>query len=243
LQIGRMPDIDLISEPPTSPPHRCMYPKCGNLCGQRVRKRFIIAGVSGCHIFVPAPHAPPPKGKGQRSKVVILPTTAPTSQVATLLNSFPPSLPVVADMQLAAGISFSRLAANQTSCPSTLQATKSSLAVRAVQVEGASLLCDVARGITRPLVPLADRAAVFHAIHTMAHPGICATKHMVTARFVWKGVGKDMAAMCRDCQQYQRGKVHKQPTAPLQSRHACSPMYTWTWWIIFQPLQMVTCNC
>ncbi len=35
-----------------------------------------LAGVSGCHTFVPAPHAPPPKGIGQRSKVVILPTTA-----------------------------------------------------------------------------------------------------------------------------------------------------------------------
>jgi hypothetical protein len=42
----------------------------------------------------------------------------------------------------------------------------SSLTVRTVQVEGASLLCDVARGITRPLVPLVDRPAVFHAIHS-----------------------------------------------------------------------------
>jgi hypothetical protein len=59
----------------------------------------------------------------------------------------------------------SRMVANQASCPST------------VQVEGASMLCDVADGITRPLVPLADRPAVFHAIHSVAHPGIRATKH------------------------------------------------------------------
>ncbi len=41
-------------------------------------------------------------------------------------ESSPPSLPGVeagvADVQLAAGISFSRMAANQASCPSTLQA-------------------------------------------------------------------------------------------------------------------------
>jgi hypothetical protein len=110
------------------------------------------------------------------------------------------------------------MAANQVNCPSTLQATKSSsLSVRTVQVEGASLLCDVARGITRPLVPLEDRPAVFHAIHNVAHPGIRATKRMLSARFVWKGVGKDMAAMCRACQQCQRGKVHKQPAAPVQA--------------------------
>ncbi len=121
-------------------------------------------------------------------------------------------------MQLTTGVSFHRMAANQVSCPSTLQATKSSsLSVRTVQVEGASLLCDVARGITRPLVQLEDRPAVFHAIHDVAHPVIHATKRMLIARFVWKGVGKDVAAMCRACQQYQRGKVHKQPAAPVQA--------------------------
>jgi hypothetical protein len=83
LQIGRMLDIDLISEPPTPPPHRWMYPKCGNLCGQRVRKQFIASwGLRRCHIFVSAPHAPPPKGIGQRSKVIILPTTSTVRCIA-----------------------------------------------------------------------------------------------------------------------------------------------------------------
>jgi hypothetical protein len=62
---------------------------------------------------------------------------------------------------------------------------------------GASLLCDSACDITRPWVPLVERAAIFHTIHSVAHPGICATKCMMTACFVWKGVGKDVAAMCR----------------------------------------------
>jgi hypothetical protein len=47
----------------------------------------------------------------------------------------------VADLLPAAGISFPRMAANQASCSSTLQAAESfSLTVRTVQVEGASLL-------------------------------------------------------------------------------------------------------
>ncbi len=74
------------------------------------------------------------------------------------LNSSPPSLQGVAagvaDVQPAAGISFSRMAANQASCPSTQQATKSSsLTVRTVLVEGAILLCEVVCAITSPLVP------------------------------------------------------------------------------------------
>jgi hypothetical protein len=68
LQIGRMRDIDLISEPPpTPPPPRCMYPKCGNLCGQRGRKRFIASwGLRMSHI---CPCTPCPSPQRYRSKV------------------------------------------------------------------------------------------------------------------------------------------------------------------------------
>ncbi len=73
LQIGRMLDIDLISEPPppTPPPPRCMYPKCGNLCGQRGRKRFIDSWVLRMSHICPCTPCPSPL-----SKVVILSTTA-----------------------------------------------------------------------------------------------------------------------------------------------------------------------
>ncbi len=67
LQIGRLLDIDLISEPPTPPSPRCMYSKCGNLCGQRGRKRFIDSwGLRMLHICPCTPcHSP----QGYRSKV------------------------------------------------------------------------------------------------------------------------------------------------------------------------------
>jgi hypothetical protein len=69
-----------------------MHPKCGNLCGQRGRKRFIVSW--GLRIFANAPHAPPPKGLGQRSKVVILPTAAArnlsyiTINTNTIINTY-----------------------------------------------------------------------------------------------------------------------------------------------------------
>jgi hypothetical protein len=68
LQIGRMLDIDLISEPPPRPPQMySMYPKCGNLCGQRGRKRFIATwGLRMSHI---CPYTPCPSPPGYRSKV------------------------------------------------------------------------------------------------------------------------------------------------------------------------------
>jgi hypothetical protein len=52
-----------------------MYPKCGNLCGQKGRKRFIANwGLRLSHIC-PCTPCPSPQGIGQRSKVVILPTS------------------------------------------------------------------------------------------------------------------------------------------------------------------------
>jgi len=57
-------------------------------------------------------------------------------------NSIPASVAAsVVNVQSAAGFSYTSMAAHQTTCPSTLQASKSSsLTVQAVQVEGASLL-------------------------------------------------------------------------------------------------------
>jgi hypothetical protein len=67
LQIGRMLNIDPISEPPTAPPPRCMYIKFGNLCGQRGRKRFIASwGLRMSHI---CPCTPCPSPQVERSKV------------------------------------------------------------------------------------------------------------------------------------------------------------------------------
>jgi hypothetical protein len=43
LQIGRMLDIDLISEPPPPPTPICMYPKCGICVARRGWKRFIAS--------------------------------------------------------------------------------------------------------------------------------------------------------------------------------------------------------
>jgi hypothetical protein len=70
LQIGRMLDIDLISEPPPPPPPRCMHPKCGNLRGQRGRKRFVASwGLWMSHICpcTPCPSPPRVEVKGRNS--------------------------------------------------------------------------------------------------------------------------------------------------------------------------------
>jgi transposase InsO family protein len=98
-----------------------------------------------------------------------------------------------------------------------LQASKSpSLQVRACEVEGVSLLSDVSMGRLRPLVAEADRPLVFEAIHGVAHPGICVTRRMIAARFLWPGMQSYIATWCRSCVVCQRAKVTRQPRAPVQ---------------------------
>ena len=57
----------------------------------------------------------------------------------------------------------------------------------------------------------------FAAAHTLAHPGIRATKHLMSARWVWAGMAADVTRWCQDCQFCQRAKVTKQPRAAVQA--------------------------
>jgi transposase InsO family protein len=114
-------------------------------------------------------------------------------------------------------LDYAAMAAVQGSCPEVQKVAASpALQVWQLQIHGADVLCDVSTGVARPLVPAAFRAAVFAAIHRLAHPGIRATRRLVS-RFVWHGCASDVAGWCRDCQTCQRGKVTQQPAATTQS--------------------------
>jgi transposase InsO family protein len=56
-------------------------------------------------------------------------------------------------------------------------------------------------------VPASQQRAVFTAIHGVAHPGVQATRRLISARFVWPRMAADIAAWCRDCMQCNISKV------------------------------------
>jgi transposase InsO family protein len=115
------------------------------------------------------------------------------------------------------GLDFAAVAARQQQCPTVhLLVTSSSLKVRYLPVGGQLLLCDFSTGSARPLIPAADRRNVFELLHGLAHPGIRATRRLLSKRVVWKGMATDAARWCRDCQQCQRVKVTAQPAAAVQ---------------------------
>ena len=132
------------------------------------------------------------------------PAPAPVAQIAAV--SSPPPLPFTA----------AALSAAQASC-ADVAALAASKSLDVHQVDwGSSILCDVSSGVKRPLVPTAMRRQVFDAVHSLAHPGVRASRRLISSRFVWRGLATDVQNWCRDCQACQKGKVTKQPPSPVQ---------------------------
>jgi hypothetical protein len=63
-------------------------------------------------------------------------------------------------------------------------------------------------------VPDSVRRPIFNAVHNLVHPGIRATRRLISSHFVWPGLATQVAAWCRDCQCCQCGKVTSQPSSP-----------------------------
>ena len=109
------------------------------------------------------------------------------------------------------------LAKEQGSCPTIQQLLDSpSLQIQISAVGQQQLLCDVSSGRWRPLIPLSWRRKVFQAVHTLAHPGIRASRRLISGKFVWKELAADVGRWCKECLAFQRAKITTQPSAPVQ---------------------------
>ena len=77
------------------------------------------------------------------------------------------------------------------------------------------LLCDTSTGTPRPFVLETFRRTVFNSLHNLSHPGIRASQHLITSRFIWHGMKTDIGKWTRSCLQCQRAKVHRHTVTPL----------------------------
>jgi transposase InsO family protein len=142
-----------------------------------------------------------------------------------------------------AAVDYAALAAHQAACPLTQRAASStSLQIEKRVVGGVELLCDVSRGGVRPLVPLVDRPAVFAAFHGLAHAGTRATKRLIAARVMWRGLNSDVAAWVKNCQQCERAKAATQHTAAVQPIAIPARRFTHIHVDIVGPLPAATCG-
>lgn len=80
-----------------------------------------------------------------------------------------------------------------------------------------SIFCSVFKEINRPVIPKVLRFKLFQQIHNLAHPGVKSTTQLLSSKFFWPDMKKDIRNWCRTCGKCQRVKITKHTHAPLQS--------------------------
>ena len=159
------------------------------------------------------------------------PSSQPTTSRPTVEAISPSSLPTEEALEWAEaaavtseGVDLAAMAKDQHSCPATQQLLSSpSLDITQVPVGQQKLLCDMSSGRQRPLVPATWQRQVFNSLHSLAHPGIRASRRLISTRFVWKGLAADVGQWCRECLLCQRAKITSNITAPAVLSHPCGP--------------------
>ena len=117
-------------------------------------------------------------------------------------------------------IDFEQIAIAQRDDPELSELkTSSSLALRDISLPGSAnlLTCDTSTGTLRPVVPAQFRRSVFDHLHSLSHPGIRATQHLVTARYVWPGINKDVRRWAKTCVRCQQSKIHRHVATPIST--------------------------
>ena len=134
----------------------------------------------------------------------------------------------------APGFDFSSLHALQSACPSVQSMISNpSLSVVCIPFLQSSILCDVSSGSPRPLVPTALCQQLFLALHGLSHPGTQASQRLLSSKFVWPGIDKDVGLWTRSCIRCQHSKIQSHmkssiPRTPVPDRNFSTCI--WIWW-------------
>jgi hypothetical protein len=102
------------------------------------------------------------------------------------------------------------MAAEQNRCSETQRLLGGTLLKLAFCQTGAQRLGgDVSIGSFCPMVPIKFRKTIFDHCHSVAHPGRLASHHIISSRFVWRGLSSNVTTWARGCLACQQGKIHR----------------------------------
>ena len=97
---------------------------------------------------------------------------------------------------------YQQLTAQQTICPSVQRLSASTvLKIVLLKLQNVELFCDVSTGTPRPLEPDTVKMDIFSALHGISHPGVRATRRMISTRFVWKNLNSYIKMWCESCEE------------------------------------------
>ena len=71
------------------------------------------------------------------------------------------------------------------------------------------VLCETSSGSPRPYLPSEFRRIAFHAVHDLCHPGVRATRKLLTRRYFWPAMNVDVGMWTKACVECQRAKTNR----------------------------------
>lgn len=77
------------------------------------------------------------------------------------------------------------------------------------------LIFETSTNKARLYLPHAFRKQAITSTHSLSHPGINATRRLVTERYFWEGIKGDVTKYVRSCIPCQKAKVHRHTITPL----------------------------
>ncbi|KMQ86374.1 gag-pol polyprotein [Lasius niger] len=117
-------------------------------------------------------------------------------------------------------VNFAEIAEAQQSddeLKSLINDNKTSLKLQVLDLSpNLKLYCDASFSKIRPIVPLIFRRTIFESLHNLSHPGIRATKKLITERYVWPSITRDVTNWTRNCIECQRSKISRHTHSPIQ---------------------------
>ena len=77
------------------------------------------------------------------------------------------------------------------------------------------IYCEVSTDTVRPYLPTEFRKIAFDSIHNLSHPGIRTTRKLVTKRFFWPGMNKEINTWAKACIPCQKAKISRHTHSAL----------------------------
>lgn len=77
------------------------------------------------------------------------------------------------------------------------------------------IICEISTDTARPYLPNQFRKAAYKALHEISHPGIRNTRKLLTSKFFWPSMNKDVNEWTKTCLACQKSKVHRHTITPL----------------------------
>ena len=109
------------------------------------------------------------------------------------------------------------IAQAQKDDPDLSKLTSTSLQLQALPLlfSTGTILCDTTTKSPHPYIPATFRHLVFDQLHSLSHPGIRESQQLITERYVWPGMNRDICQWTKFCIACQRAKVTRHVVAPL----------------------------